>query len=248
MDSNKDAYGHTYWNYMKGLTSFSVVERSDGYVNVDAGFKEAFATYKDWDRHDKDAIKHANGRVLDIGCGAGRVGRYMQEKGQPYFGIDNSPLSIRVCKQRGVKDVKIMPIEGIGSFKEGTFGSVVMLGNNFGLFGSLEKARRLLKQMYRITTATGLIVTETRDPYITDNPVHFRYHKENIKKGRMGGQLKLRIRFMQYSTDWFDYLYVSRDEMRELLEGTGWRVKKFFLSRNYRTDGEYAAVIVKDGR
>jgi hypothetical protein len=40
----------------------------------------------------------------------------------------------------------------------------------------------------------------------------------------MPGQLRIRIRYGQYTTPWFDYLLGSPEEMEKLARGTGWRV------------------------
>ena len=57
----------------------------------------------------------------------------------------------------------------------------------------------------------------------------------------MPGQLRIRIRFEKYVTDWFDYLIVSKDEMKEILEGTGWEIRRFIDSGS----AQYIAVIQK---
>jgi hypothetical protein len=119
-----------------------------------------------------------------------------------------------------------------------------MMGNNFGLFGSFEKARRLLKRFRKMTSKDALIIAETRDPYMTDNPAHLEYHEFNKKRGRRAGQLTIRVRFEKYATPWFDYLMVSRDEMKELLKGTRWKIKEFIDS-----DGsQYIAIIEKKSK
>ena len=70
---------------------------------------------------------------------AGRVSLYLQRKGLTVTAIDNSPLAIRVCRTRGVKDVRVLAIEQIGRLAGAPFDTVVMLGNNFGLFGASGK-------------------------------------------------------------------------------------------------------------
>jgi SAM-dependent methyltransferase len=240
MKAIHDAYGQEVWHYYKGQESFEIVERDDWYFGVSSGAKLYFSEYKDWPPREKEAMKHVKGRVLDIGCGAGRHALYLQKKGLDVLGIDNSPLAIKVCKLRGLKKAKVMSIMQI-NFKRGSFSTILMFGANFGLFGSFKRARRLFKKFYRITSDEGLIIAESSDPYKTDNPDHLGYHKFNIKRGRMSGQLRIRVRFEKYVGDWFDYSLVSKEEMKKIIEGTGWKVKRVVDSMK----GRYAAIIEK---
>ncbi len=242
MDPKKDAYGQEIWAFFFGKRSYEVIERDDGFVDISSGALAYFAEYKDWPKIQKQAIKYARGRILDVGAGAGRVSLYLQKKGFEVVAIDNSPLAIRVCKKRGVKHAKVLSIEQIDKFKPDTFDTVILFGNNFGLFGSFKKAKLLLKKFHKITSPSALIIAECGDPYKTDDPVHLAYHIFNRKRGRMPGQLRIRVRFRDYIGDWFDYLLVSKGEMKNILKGTGWRVKKFIDSGDYL----YCAIIEKE--
>ena len=242
MNTKKDAYGQEVLAYLNGKESYEVVERDDGFVGLSGGAKAYFAGFKDWPKYQQQAIKFAKGRVLDVGTGAGRVALYLQRKNLKVTAIDNSPLAIKVCKKRGIKDARVLQVEKIGAFAPNTFDSVVMYGNNFGLFGNPKKAKELLKKFHRITTPSAFIIAESNDPYKTDDPVHLSYHKLNRKRGRMVGQLKIRIRFKNYMGDWFDYLLVSKDEMQNILKGTGWKIRKFVDSEKFM----YIAIIEKE--
>ena len=58
----------------------------------------------------------------------------------------------------------------------------------------------------------------------------------------MGGQVRIRVRFRDFKTPWFDYLMVSKKEMEDILNGTGWNVGRYLDS-----DGPtYVAIIEKD--
>ncbi|HDO42228.1 MAG TPA: methyltransferase domain-containing protein [Candidatus Bathyarchaeota archaeon] len=57
---------------------------------------------------EQEAMKFIRGRVLDIGCGAGRHSIYLQNKGFNVIGIDISPLAIKVCRLRGLKKAEII--------------------------------------------------------------------------------------------------------------------------------------------
>lgn len=241
MRPENDAYGQEIWAYFKRKAGFEIVERDDGYFDVSSGPKFYFSEFEDWPIHEKKAMEFVKGRVLDIGCGAGRHSLYLQRRGFDVIGIDTSPLAIKVCRLRGLKKARIMSIDEIDNFAPDSFDTILMLGNNFGLFGSPKKAKELLQKLYEITAPKALIIAESRDPYKTDNPAHLEYHEFNRKRGRMPGQLRIRIRFGKYVTDWFDYLIVSKDEMKQILEGTGWKIKKFIDS----DDAQYIAIIQK---
>lgn len=123
----------------------------------------------------------------------------------------------------------------------GAFGTVLMLGMNFGLFANRDKARWLLRRLHRITGQDGRIIAESRDPDTTDNPFHRAYQRRNKQRGRMAGQVRIRVRYQKYVTRWFDYLFVSRNEMERILRGTGWAVRRFIPPHGPL----YVAVIVK---
>jgi len=232
MKPEKDAYGQQIWDYLNGKKTYGkeayeIIERDDGSMGLSSGAPAYFQDFKNWPKHQKQAIKFAKGKVLDIGAGAGRVSLYLQKRGFDVVAIDNSPLAIKVCKKRGVKKTKVMSIDEVDKFKPSSFDTIIMYGNNFGLFGSFKKAKKLLKMLYRITSENALIIAESNDPYKTDNTTHLQYHQFNKKRGRMPGQLRIRVRFEKYIGEWFDYLLVSKKEMQEILKNTGWRVKKF---------------------
>lgn len=108
MKSTEDATGQAIWAFFNGKYSFEVVEREDGFI-VGGTTEQYFSEYKNWLAHEKKAIKYAKGKILDIGCGAGKHALYLQNKGFDVIGIDVSPLALKVCKKRGLKKPKYYP-------------------------------------------------------------------------------------------------------------------------------------------
>jgi SAM-dependent methyltransferase len=203
-----------------GFSPYEIIERDDGFVDIGSALPY-FQTFENWPQHEQEAIYFARGPVLDIGCGAGRVALYLQGKDYRPLAIDNSPMAVKVTKLRGVKSARVLSIEDIHLLRR-KFGSIILYGNNFGLLGGMKKARRLLAVMYRITTPDALIIAAASDPYKTHDPVHLRYQQRNRDRGRMAGQIRLRIRHYQFCGPWFDYLFASPDEVRRIIEKTGW--------------------------
>jgi SAM-dependent methyltransferase len=237
-----DAFGREVLAHFRGSAAHEIIERDDGLVEATDGPAAYFTEFARWPAFERRAMRFAHGRVLDVGAGAGRVALHLQRRRLTVTAIDNSPLALEVCRARGVKRTLLCPIEAISRFRPDSFDTIVLFGNNFGLFGSRAKARRLLTVMHRISSGDAVIIAQTLDPLDTKDPVHRAYHRRNRARGRMAGQVRIRVRYRNCIGPWFDYLFVTRTEMRSILAGTGWRVREF-------VDGDgprYVAIIVKD--
>ena len=93
-----------------------------------------------------------------------------------------------------------------------------------------------------MTSPKARIIAESNDPHKTAISCHLDYQKLNRRRGRMAGQLRIRIRYQTYATPFFDYLLVSRKEMQEIVAGTGWRVRSFIDSKG----SVYIAILEKE--
>ncbi len=240
LSKKDDAYGQEILSVLKGQEAPEIIERDDGYIESYGGHY-LFAPYAKWDANERKAIRLARGRVLDVGAGGGRVSLYLQAKGLDVLAIDISPLAIDVCKRRGVKNARVLDFAKIDQ-RLGSFDTIVLYGNNFGLFGSPTRAKRLLRRLHRMTSPQARILGETVDPHQTTNLDHLAYHRFNRKRGRMAGQLRIRARSRALKTPWFDYLFVSRTEMRTIVEQTGWRVVRTYPQRG----PQYIALLEKE--
>ncbi len=226
LKDSQDAYGHQLYDSYKGRQVVEVVERDDGLLDPSDTYPKYYLSeYKDWSLRERQAARYVRGRVLDIGCGGGRWSLYLQKKGHDVLGIDISPLAVKVCKLRGLD-------------------TILMMGNNFGLFGRPKQARQLLKRFCDMTSPDAGIIAESLNIYRPPvDPVHRRYQMRNRRLGRMPGQVRMRIRYSIYATPWFDYLLVSKLEMMGILRGTGWKIKRFIESKK---SPAYIGIIEKE--
>ncbi len=242
MKSSQDAYGKQLLDeYLGQKKTSEIIERDDNLILTGSEEGMYFTEYEEWSEAEREAIGKARGKTLDIGCGAGRHSLYLQNKGFDVTGIDNSNGAVRVCKMRGLKKALVRSIEEIDKFPKNSFETILMLGNNFGLFGSRRKAKNILNQMSRITVENAQIIAGTLDPYQTTDENHLSYHRLNRRRGRMPGQIRIRVRYHRIVGEWFDYLFVSPAEMEDILQGTDWQIKEFIGS----SDPNYITVIEK---
>lgn len=239
----KDAEGHAVYDYKmrNKKDAYVILERNDGFILAYSP-EEYFQEFDKWDEHQKLALKNiTGGKVLDIGSGGGKHSLYLQKKGCDVTCIDVSSLLVKICKRQGVKAI-LRSVTQIDS-ELGVFDTILMLGNNFGLFGSPRRARWLLRKFGKITTEKARIIAESEDPYRSTDPYlrDSEYKEFNKKRDRMPGQFRLRVRYNKYKTGWFGYLYVSKEEMKQVLEAAGWKVSRFVPGRH----GKYIAIIEK---
>ena len=77
----KDAYGQELLAFLQGEEVYEIIEREDHFIDASPhGPAVYFSEFPDWPQIEQEAIQYAHGRVLDVGCGAGRVCLYLQEK------------------------------------------------------------------------------------------------------------------------------------------------------------------------
>lgn len=243
MMDEEDLFGEILYAHYKGEDSAHVIERDDGYLSIYESASFYFREFKDWSDLEKEAMYYVGGKILDVGCGAGRHSLYLQKNKFNVLSIDNSPGAIEVCKLRGTKNAKLLSLNDIQP-NLGMFDTIIMMGNNFGLFGNPTNAKRLLKIFYKITSDEATIVAPSVNTYNTKNKDHLDYIESNISRGRIGGQVIIRTRFRKLISSWMDLLLVSQEEMEEILKGTRWKLKH--ILQEQEGSASYIAILGKE--
>jgi SAM-dependent methyltransferase len=235
---DQDAYGHILLAHLEGRDSQEIVERDDGLIYC-GDPAEYFLPYRRWPPVEKRAMRYVRGRVLDVGCGAGRVALHLQERGYEVLAIDESPLAVEVARRRGVRQAEVRSLAGVRP-SLGVFDTILLLRNNFGLAGTAGRPSRLLRRLLAMTSERARIITDSVDPDRAENPA-FRTYRVSVRSSRPRAQ-RFRVRWQHYATPWFYYLMLSPEEMERLVGGTGWRVVRFIDDGSPR----FVAVLEKD--
>lgn len=233
-DISKDAFGialkesfltNNYVNY--------IIERDDGNIEC-RSTENYFYKEENWSDSEKRVLSYHKEKILDIGSGAGRHSHYLQNKGCDVTAIDVSEGAAFVCKKRGIKKVICTSIFNLEKNIENNdkFQSVILLGNNFGIGGSIEGTKLLLKLLDNITTPDANIITDFRDPSGTKNIIHLDYHMKNRKNNKPIGLLSIRVRYQKYKTDWFPLYCPTKSEYLDLIEKTNWIVEKELIEKS----------------
>lgn len=109
-----------------------------------------------------DAMVGRRARILDAGCGPGRVGGHLAELGHDVVGVDLDPVLIAAAEHDHpgpewlVADLSELDLAALGV--EAEFDVVVCAGNVMG-FLDPDTRRRVLERLAPTISATGRIVT-----------------------------------------------------------------------------------------
>ena len=207
----EDAYGQLLLAALERRASEEVMERDDGLV-YDGDPSAYFAPYREWPAAERQAAGEVRGRVLDVGSGAVRVALLLQEQGHEVLAIDESPLAVEVARRRGVRDARVLALGDVDATL-GTFDTILLARNNFGLAGSEEEAPAVLRRLIGLTSVDGRIVTDF-------------VHPARDRDGHRGH--RFRVRFDVYAPLCFRYLMLTPHEVERLVEGTGWHLLRVF--------------------
>lgn len=238
-----DVFGRALWEWAHGSPTPEIIERDDGFTQEGAGPEVYLADVSGWPSAERQALRYVRGQVLDVGCGAGRTAVELQRRGVDVVGLDASPLAAAAARVRGVNEVWVERLEDLNE-RLVDFDSLVLFGNNFGLFETPPRARRALRRLARVTSPRARVLVESTSPYFGGAPALDRtYYRRNKIRGVAPGQVRLRYHFEGLTGPWFQWIYVSPREMREVLVGTGWRQARVIGS----TRGEpYVAILTKN--
>ncbi len=201
--------------------AFELVERDDGFLTAGDAARY-FAAPEQWVGVERWACDQATGRVLDVGCGAGRHAVPLAAAGCEVVGLDRSPGAVAVTRSRGVRAVQGALLEAGAEL--GTFDTIVLLGNNLGLLGGPEQAPAVLGRLAGLARPGARLLGSGVDAYATDAAEHHAYHAWNRHRGRAGSQVRVRIRDRMLATEWFDYWFASLAELSAAVAGGPWRL------------------------
>jgi SAM-dependent methyltransferase len=225
LSPEEDAFGRLLLDHLAGGAGEPILERDDGSAGPALPAEIFFAPHDEWPAGERSVFAAVGGRVLDIGCGAGSHSLEAQRRGCEVVAIDVSPGAVEVCRRRGVRDVRLLPLAELGP-ELGSFDTVLMLCGNLGLPGDAAEAVRTLRLLHGLTAPGARIVFDSVDSRQDADEDDLAYWERNRARGRLPGQVTIRLRYGPLATPWFDLLNLSPAELEGLLAGTGWRLAR----------------------
>lgn len=165
------------------------------------------------------ALGECRGKVLDIGAGAGSHALILQEKGLDVTALDISPGAATVMKSRGVG--QIIASDFFTLETDIRYDTLLLLMNGIGLAGNTGGLRLFLRKARQLLRPGGQLLFDSSD-------VAYLYEGKVPSTGPYYGEIVCRYEYKRKKTDWFTWLYIDPETLRDIAAAEGWGTTLLF--------------------
>jgi hypothetical protein len=226
---DQDSFGQALLDHLEGRATGTLMLEAEDNSSTPAmqpgWFFQASSEWYDWERN---ALDRLEGPVLDLGCGAGRAALYLQEKGLEVAAIDVSPGAVEVCSRRGLRDVRLGDLCDPPTDRH--WRSILMLCGNLGLAGGWQETQDLLIKLAACSSEEAVLVGDTVDPTITDDTEEIVFQRRQVEQGCYRGHVRLRLRYGECVSPWWDQINIAISDIQSLVTGTGWSIRDHHIN------------------
>lgn len=232
----KDLMGRAIWDYFQNenpedlQTETSISELDELPVDY------LFRGFDEMNKIEKKALKLAQGKVLDVGAGAGSHSLYLQnERNLDVTALDISPKSIEVCQLRGIQKAVA---QNMLEFSGEAFDTILLLMNGTGIFQSLNVIDIYLKKLYSLLNKKGQILIDSTD-------ILYMFDKDDdggvlIPANGYYGELDYIVHYKEESEDPIKWLYLDFNTLQNAAENNGFKVEMIL-----QDEDSYLARLIK---
>lgn len=214
MDVRKDVIGAAIQDYASTGTYSEIRVHSDlcdeDVIEVPYLFREL----SDMPEIEQIALNNCKGHVLDVGAAAGIHSKELIKRGLNVTAIDISTGAVDYLNKQGIEARE----QDFLSVNE-TYDTILLLMNGIGIAGNLGMLAPFLKHASGCLNPGGRILCDSTD-------VHYLYEEEDGSlwvdlNSEYEGNFRFQMTYKDTATDWFDWLYVDYDTLKETAHGCG---------------------------
>lgn len=186
-----------------------------------------FRSFSDMPDIEQKALQMAEGRILDVGAGAGCHSIALQEMQKDVTAVEISPLSVKTMKARGVKNV----IEQDFFTLTDKYDTILMLMNGIGIVGAKANMPAFFKHVDSILADNGQLILDSSDiSYVFEDEDGIIYLPEG---DRYYGELEYEMQYRDVKGDSFPWLYIDFETLQDLAAEHGFKAQLVASGEHY---------------
>ncbi len=226
--STNDPIGQAILDYSKNKKPFDIIVSSDICDDDIIPIEVLFRTYKEMPEIEKKAIKFCQGRVLDVGAGAGIHCHELIKNGFAVHAIETSQGAVDYLKSIGIPST-------LSSFESyispSKFDTILMMMNGIGIAGTLSNLEKTLLHAKSLLRPGGQIICDSSD-------IRYLYEDDDGSiwmdlNSDYYGNFRFQMHYKQISGSWFDWLYVDYDNLHQIATKLGFKSVKVLEQENH---------------
>ena len=157
----KDLFGKAILDYQTNSSPENIITSTSISEDDEMEVAYLFRSFDEMPAIEQKALQLANGKTLDIGCGAGSHSLYLQnERNINVHSIDISKNAIQACLLRGLKNIRAINVLDLENEK---YDTILLLMNGTGIFETLEKSTIYLQKLKSLLNPYGQILIDSSD-------------------------------------------------------------------------------------
>lgn len=215
-----DLFGQALYDYYKKQSPDKLFLHSSYGDEVESMPVDIFfRKEKDFPELEFIALALCDGKVLDVGAGAGSHSLHLQKKGFDVTAIELSAMACDIMRERGVKKV----VQGdIFDYLDEKFDTLLFLMNGIGLAQTLDGLETLLEHCKKLLLPGGQLLFDSSD-------INYLYNEQLPKpKDRYYGEIDFQYQYKGKRGSRFGWVYVDQDTLIEIARKSGWIVQILF--------------------
>ncbi len=215
----QDIFGKALLDYYHGNYSEDIITETNISEEDKLPLPYLFRNYAEMPALEQKALDLANGKVLDVGCGAGSHSLYLQKKELEITAIDISEGAVKVTRLRGVKDVRRSNVLDVSGEK---YDTILLLMNGTGIFEKVALVSKYIQHLKTLLTSRGQILIDSSDlkyMYDASTPLSTDSSDEGgiwVPSDRYYGELDFKLKYKGEESEFFPMLYLDEGLLERL--------------------------------
>lgn len=157
----KDLFGKAILDYQTNTSPENIITSTSISEEDEMEVAYLFRSFAEMPTLEQKALQLTKGRTLEVGCGAGSHGLYLQnERNIDVHSIDISENAIAACTLRGLKKTEVIDVLNIENEK---YDTILLLMNGTGIFETLERTSIYVQKLKSLLNPNGQILIDSSD-------------------------------------------------------------------------------------
>lgn len=177
-----------------------------------------FRTEEEMPDIELEAMDLCEGRVLDVGGGAGSHALILESRGFDVVALDISAAAVDIMKSRGVSNAVAGDIFNYTGEK---FDTLLFLMNGIGLTGTVDGFKNFLTHAKSLLNDDGQLLFDSSD-------ITYLYDGMEMPADKYYGEVSYQYAYKDEKGAWFNWLYIDPQTLKKIAKELGWECHLLF--------------------